>query len=434
MHFSSVRAILSSAALFSLLSLLPKLLSLAKDVMVAARFGADHILDAYFLAFVLIAVPIAVLMTALHTVLVPALVEKAEPDRAAALLAGALKLALLVLALILPLWLLVLPPLLSLMGRAGSEPLVLQACWWMIPYYFTSGINWLLHGALQSRRTYWSNALLPGLFPLATLLILWTDEGNDLGLLVAGTVAGSVLETLVLLELLRRKGLLRWGHATYEGLGRLVLLATPLLLSGLINALVPVVEQMIAYGLGEGAVTVLNYGNKVPAALNTLLLTAIGTVAFTHFSELIGRRDWDHARALYMRLAVLLFGGGLVAAIMGALLASSVIGFLFERGAFSSHDVRETVLVTRMYLAQLPFLLVGMVATRVLAASSQTYTMAWIAGLQFLVGSAAAYTLSAHWGVGGVALGTTLGGIGGAFLMSAYAWFRLGREDAKSRA
>ncbi len=427
MPVSRVRIIVSSGATFAALSLFPKLLAIAKDMAVAARFGAAQTLDTYLMAFVLIGIPVSVIAVSLQTALIPALVGR-DKEEAARLLGGAVKLTLILLALALPLWLLALPWALSLMypeTEQSTRVHLLSACLWLIPYYFINGANLLLYGALQSRKVFWPNALLPGLFPLAILACLWLKPASDIHVLLAGTVAGSACEGLALLLLLRRAGGVLWRNTAGAGLLKVTRLATPLAVGGIIAALAPVVEQLITFRLGEGAVSLLNYGFKVPAALASLLVTAIGIVVLPHFAELIAQNAWRPCRALYLRLAGIVWAGGLAVASLGVVFSEAIIRLLFERGAFTANHTVEAAAVMRMYMLQLPFLLAAMVAIRALAALGKTTTMTTITAAQLLLAGCLAYALSEQLGVAGVALGTVTASFAGAMMLSWSAWTSL---------
>lgn len=410
MMLSRTRAILSSTALFAALSLLPKLLAIAKDMVVASSFGATQTLDVYLMAFVLIGVPVSIVVVAIQTTLIPALVNR-DADAAARLLGGAIKLALGMLAVALPVWLVLLPLFLATLypgSSAETRQELFSACLWLIPYYFINGMNLLLYGALQARKAFWPNAVFPGFFPIAILASVWLTPKADIRSLLVGTVLGSALEAAALLWMLKRGNWLRWRNTSGAGLMPVLRLALPLMAGGVMASLAPVVEQLIAFRLGPGAVSLLSYGNKVPAAVNSLLLTAIGIIALPHFAELISRQEWNPYRKLYLRLSGIVFGIGAIVAITGMIFSEDIVRLLFERGAFSRSDTLETAAVMRAYLLQLPFLLLAMLSVRALAAMGKTLAMTWISAGQMILAGGLAYLFSAHFGVVGVALGTTV--------------------------
>jgi putative peptidoglycan lipid II flippase len=421
---SRTRAILSSTAWFGALSLLPKVFSLFKDVAVAASFGASHALDTYLIAFVLIGVPVSIVVVAMQTTLIPALVNK-DNNAAAGLLGGAIKLAVVLLILALPIWLAVLPAVFGTLypNTAGNNKHdLLWACLWLIPYYFINGINLLLYGALQARKVFWPNAVLPGMFPIAILAAVWLMPVADIHSLLIGTVAGSVLEGIALIFVLMRERLLRLWHTAGFGLMPVVRLALPLMAGGAIASFAPVVEQLIAFRLGPGAVSLLTYGNKVPAAVNSLLLTSIGIVVLPHFAELLAKREWHSCKKLYIRLSVIALGAGILVAGVGMTLSETIISLLFERGAFTTADTRESAAVMSAYLLQLPFLLVAMVSMRALVAMGKTLAMTWMTAGQLIMAGSLAYLFSSHYGVLGVASGTAAAALFGAAILSTAAW------------
>lgn len=417
--------------LFGALSFLPKALAIAKDMAVAIRFGAAQTLDVYLMAFVLIGVPVSIVVVAMQTTLIPALVNK-NASTAAGLLGGAIKLATGLLALVLPVWLLLLPFALGILYPGGAEGVrneLLTACLWLIPYYFINGINLLLYGALQARKVFWPNAALPGLFPLAILTAVWLMPDADIRSLLLGTVAGSVLEGFALYFVLRRERLLRLWQTAGSGLMPVVRLALPLMAGGVIASLAPVVEQLIAFRLGPGAVSLLSYGNKVPAAVNSLLLTAIGIVVLPHFAELMAKREWSSCRNLHLRLSGIALGGGILVAGTGIALAETIIQLLFERGAFTAVDTQETAAVMRVYLLQLPFVLVAMVSMRALVAMGNTLAMTWITTAQLMLAGSLAYLFSSQYGVVGVASGTAAAAMFGAAVLGVVAWHRFNEQS-----
>lgn len=421
---SRTRAILSATAWFGALSLLPKVFSLFKDVAVAASFGASHALDTYLIAFVLIGMPVSIIVVTMQTTLIPALVNK-DNNAAAGLLGGAIKLAIVLLILALPIWLAVLPVAFEVLYPGSTKDgrhELLSACLWLIPYYFVNGINLLLYGALQARKVFWPNAVLPGLFPLAILVAIWLMPEADIHSLLLGTVVGSVLEGAALYFVLRRKRLLRLWQTAGSGLLPVVRLALPLMAGGVIASFAPAIEQLIAFRLGSGAVSLLSYGNKVPAAVNSLLLTAIGIVVLPHFAELLAKREWLSCKKLYLRLSGIALGAGILVAGVGMALSETVIRLLFERGAFTTADTRESAAVMSAYLLQLPFLLVAMVSMRALVAMGKTLAMTWMTTGQLILAGSLAYLFSSPYGVVGVASGTAMAALFGAAILGTAAW------------
>lgn len=424
MPHSRMRTILTSAATFSALSLLPKLLVIAKDAVVAFYFGTGHVLDVYLMAFVLIGIPVSIIVISLHTTLVPALADK-NTEIMASLLGGALKLAMGLLLLALPMWLFLIPHSLNALYPGAAETTLssLQdACYWLIPYYILNGANILLDGALQARKVFWPNAVLPGFFPLSILAAAGLAQGADIRVLLIGTVVGSLLQCAALYIMVLRSCGINWGKTNGYGLRTVLRNALPLMLGGVLSSFAPLIEQMISVRLGPRALSLLNYGNKIPTAVNTFVVTAIGIVILPHFAEMINARQWRQCRTLHLRLSVIVFVIGVAIAAVAIEFAVDIIRVLFERGAFTAADTHDAAKIMRSYLVQLPFMLSTMVATRTLVAMGKTLTMTSIATLQLILCSSLAYLLSDHFGITGVAMGTVVGTAVGSGILGWAAW------------
>jgi putative peptidoglycan lipid II flippase len=409
---------------FTALSLLPKVFVVAKDVTVAFYFGTGQALDVYLMAFVLIGMPVSIIVVALQTTLISALVGK-PIETAASLLGGALKIAVIGLMLALPVWLLLLPFVLNTLYPDAVEATrtsLLQACYWLIPYYFLNGINLIMYGALQAKKIFWVNAVLPIVFPIAIIAALALTRVADIRSLLMGTVIGSLLECSVLFAILNRSNFIQWRKTAGSGLRSVFVSALPLMIGSTAGSLTPVIEQVIAFKLGPGAVSLLSYGNKVPLALSTLLVTSIGIVILPHFADLVAERQWRESRTLHWRISGILIALGVLVAVIGSVYAEEIVRLLFQRGAFNTGDSQLTSEVMKVYLLQLPFLLAGMISTRALAAIGKTITLAGVAFLQLLIGSVLAYYFSVKFGVVGVPMGAAVATLVGMSLLGYSVW------------
>lgn len=428
---SQIRIIFSSAALFSGLSLLPKVLGILKDVVVAATFGASHSLDIYLLSFVLIGVPVSILVVAVQTVLIPKLINCPEGD-AASLVNSTLKWSSLILLVVLPIWLLIIPELVGIFSMQASKEGVdalSSACRWLAPYYFFNGINLIIYGALQARKIFWPNAILPGLFPLALLITIFLMSENNLKTLLLGTILGSFIELLILAFMYREKYQQNTMVSISKETKNVFLSAVPLIFGGVVMALGPVIEQMIAYRLGEGAVSLLNYGNRIPTALNNMLITAIGIVVLPHFTSVLTDKSSNECKRILIKLSVaaLFIGGLLILPI--SLYAEQLMQALFERGKFSNSNAHLSSSVMRMYLIQLPMGLVGIICLRLLAAMGKTKAMTILSSGQVVLGLLLAYSLSQLMGIKGIALGSSIASIAVSAIFFVTAYLCVSRFD-----
>jgi putative peptidoglycan lipid II flippase len=431
---SPVFVFLRAALSFGALSVLAKLVGLLKEVVIASRFGVSHALDIYLMGMVFIAVPVSILVVAMQSTLIPELVDK-EEQAAARLLGRTLKFAAAMLVIALPIWLALLPLTIKTIQPAADPTHLDQlhrTCLWLIPYYFFLGINCLLYGALQARRVFWPNALLPGVFHLTILTALTLVSQAEIKVMLAGTAMGTMIETGILFVILRRANLLTIRDTSGAGLLHVMKLALPLMLGGVVFSFAPAIEQMLAYRLGSGAVSLLNYGNKLPSSLSGLLLTAISVVILPHFAELNAHYRWQASRKLFVQSSLALMAFGFLVAMVCLAWAEPMVRVVFERGAFKTGSTREVAELMRVYLLQLPFTMVTVVSYRALTALGDTKTMTFAAVMQVLGAALVGYVLSQSLGVTGIALGTVTMAALVACWLGGVTWWRFGLRMKES--
>src|SRR5258706_8598818 len=107
---SPLRRLGHDALVAGMTSLVAKGLGFIKEVVVAALFGLSGALDIYLVAFVLIGFPVSILLNAGQTALISALAaQRSSSTEGGRLYAATTFLTVACLAVLLPLWLLLLP-------------------------------------------------------------------------------------------------------------------------------------------------------------------------------------------------------------------------------------------------------------------------------------------------------------------------------------
>ncbi|MFJ3161869.1 lipid II flippase MurJ [Streptomyces kanasensis] len=169
------------------------------------------------------------------------------------------------------------------------------------------------------------------------------------------------------------------------------------------------VERFLAAPLPAGAISHLNYAQKV-AQLPMVLSLMLCTVSFPVVARAVAAGDGDTARRraerdLLLAGALVLAGAATVAAA-----APQIVHLLFQRGAFDAADTAATAAVMRVYaLGLLGHTLVGALVRCYFAASRPL----WFPAGAMLLGIAANTALGAlwadHWGAPGIALANAAG-------------------------
>lgn len=405
---SPLRRLGHAALVVAATSVVAKALGFAKEVVVAAVFGLSGALDIYVVAFILIGMPLSILLNAVQTALIAHLASGLATEAAASRLAVTCLFTLLALAALLPLWLWAVPyalPWLASGFPSGKRQALEAALYWLIPYYFLNGFNLLGYGALQAKGRFVANGLLPAATPVVIMLgvLAWGITGGWQILAMTLSI-GSAIESLLLLIMLFRQKLL--SVRAYPSLAEMrpIISASLALLPGTsMLALGPLVEQGIAAAMGEGSNAALAYGYKLPAALQGVLLTAIGITALPYFSDQLGRGNHRYSLYSLNKLTMWLLAGGAVLSLSLAFFSFEITALLYQRGIFDTDATRRVAPIQIAYFAQIPFAMVAMLGIKTLAALNRNGLLSLYTTLSVLFQALLTYALAAHYGLPGIA-------------------------------
>jgi putative peptidoglycan lipid II flippase len=404
-----------AAMLFACGTVGVKMATFVKEAVVGAAFGVSGAMDAYLMGMMLICVPMGLLLNAVQTAFIPQFVEVREQQgtrSSAVFLQATATGTLLTMAIVLLIWLAMLPWTIDIVGH-GFDPakrhVVRVIFLWLVPYYFLNGLNLVGHGALQADKRFLPSALIPVCTTLVTITIVLGAGGNVYALALS-MVIGSVLESAALQWQLRRAGVSLWpGRISLSPEILRIAKGSAVLLGGsFVIAFSPMIEQGLASGLGKGTVAAMGYAFKLPAMLSSVLVTAVGVTVLPFFSEMLARQDHDRCQLAFRRYALaLLTGGGLLVLLLGAL-SEPIVTLVYQRGAFHAQDTQLVAQVQRAYLIQIPGALVGILAMRLVVAQGAYRVVAVINCFSVVVAGTFAWALSRKMGPVGIALGLSI--------------------------
>lgn len=402
-------AIFKGMATVALFVFVGKLISAAKEVLVAYRYGLGAEVDAYQFIYNLISWPVGVWASVLTAVLVPLAVRvrQARPEEL-----PRFRSELLGFALLLGLGL-------AVLGWCGIK-LMLDYGWAGLPATTAKlaaealpGLITLLPlGILVTLQSAWMlssgrhlNTLLdsvPTIF-IGGAVLLFASGG--MAPLVWGTVVGSGMHLFCLiLPMIRRNEVeapsfhyrsQQWKWF-WQGFG--IMLGGQALLS-----LTVIVDQFFAVELGTGSIATLGYANRILSLIMSLAATAVSRATLPVFAQ--ARLDSAakmHDVVMYWMKLMFLVGIGTV--VIGYVLAPWAVKLLFERGAFTAADTMTVAEVLRYGLPQLPFYFSSMVLVSY-ALSERRFTLIFWSGVIGFVGKVAGNVfLVPALGINGISL------------------------------
>ncbi|MFG2500407.1 murein biosynthesis integral membrane protein MurJ [Streptomyces sp. NPDC048441] len=418
---------LAKAALVTAaLTVAGSVLGLGRDQALAHFFGAGSETDAFLVAWTIPELATTLLIEdGLAFALVPAFsmalarrAQGARRDPVRALVAASLPRLMLASAAVALLLMVSAPFLVSVLAPGLPDPHLAVHCTLLTATCaFTFGLTGYCSAALRAHRRFVAPAAIYVFYNIGIITAVFV-LGPRYGVRAAafGVAAGGVLMVLVQApSLWRQLTRRREAEPVEEATGP----SAPALMSGTLIATVllfalcrqsqVLIERFLASSLPAGAISHLNYAQKV-AQVPMILSLMLCTVTLPVVARALADGDIKRARSrverdLGLAGCVVLLGTAVVIAC-----APQLIQLLFQRGAFTAADTAATAAVMRVYaLGLLGHTLVGALVRSYFSGGRAT----WYPLGAMAVGVAATAGIGSWavdvWGVRGIALANAAG-------------------------
>ena len=372
-------SLFKSAATISALTLASRITGVIRDMLIARYFGATAATDAFYVAFRLPNMLRLFAEGAFQQAFVPMLsdvhansspeAEKRFIDHVFTVLAAAVLFAsvLGVLAAPLHVW------LIASGLRETPEAFDLAAALTrvMFPYIAFMSLVALAASILNTLKKFAIPAATPILLNLSFIVcsvVLAPRLEEPIWALAAAVVLGGVLQLAAQILALARLGVFVRPRSLKESLGdsavrRVLALMAPAVFGVGVAQLSILINTNIASWLGHGAVTWLNYADRLMEFPTALLGVALGTVLLPSLSAAYAKGNEVRYNALLdhgLRLVVLV---GVPAAVGLWLTAELLVSFLFQGRSFTPTDVHQTAIAVVGYAVGL----IGLIGLKIIA-------------------------------------------------------------------
>ncbi|MEU6931603.1 lipid II flippase MurJ [Streptomyces sp. NPDC046374] len=423
---SSGRFLFRAAVVTAALTAVGAVLGLVRDQILARYFGAGAETDAFLVAWTVPEFASTLLIEdAMALILVPAfshaLARRSGSlfgDPVRALVRATLPRLVLAVAAVSALLVVTAPLLVSALAPGLPDPRLAVDCTRLTA---TCVLSFALAGYCSAALRAHDSFLPPAAIYVAynigiigTILVLREPFGVRAA--AAGVAVGGVLMVLVQAPSLVRE--LRTRPVPKEepvpvpaGDGRLLVLGmiAPVIVFALTRQSQILIERFLASPLPAGAISHLNYAQKV-AQMPMILSLMLCTVSFPVVARALAAGEAEAARRrverdLLLAAVVVLIGASTVIAA-----APQIVQLLFQRGAFDASDTSATATVMRVYA-------LGLLGQTMVGALVRCYFSAarplWYPAAAMATGLAVtglAGTAGAHlWGAAGIAGANALG-------------------------
>ncbi|GAA3915398.1 lipid II flippase MurJ [Streptomyces lacrimifluminis] len=421
------RGFLAKATLITaVLSVAGALLGLVRDQSLARLFGAGSDTDAFLVAWTVPEFAATLLIEdGLAFVLIPAFsmalarrAQGAPGDPVRALVATTLPRLALAFTAVGALLIATAPYLVEALAPGLPDPSLAVDCTRLTATCVLSfGLAGYCSAALRAHRRFLAPAAIYVAYNTGIITAMFVLGGRwGVRSAAAGVAVGGALMVVtqlpsVLRQLRRRRSAVPEEIVVEEtsGAPMAFALVAPVLLFALTRQSQVLIERFLASTLPAGAISHLNYAQKVAQIPMTLSLM-LCTVTFPVVAQAIAEGDTERARSRVERDIALAAWVVLLGAASVIACAPQVIELLFQRGAFTARDTEATATVMRVYaVGLLGHTLVGALVRSYFSSNRPT----WYPLAAMAVGIVATSWIGAWavgpWGVCGIAAANAAG-------------------------
>jgi len=431
--------LLTSTALVSIVTLTAKLLAGAKEALIGARFGVGDQVDIFLIALLLPLTFTNVVSICLSIAFIPQFAKaRGQSTQSGHALYSTILLSGLSITIITIAGLyLIGRPTLRLLAPSFGAPkieITIRCFFVIVPMLLFSGATNLWSAILNTEHRFFIPAFAPILTSVVTACFVLLVNNPVLApyYLSSAITVGALCECILVGAALRRTGfrilprLAGWHPGARMVIKEFVYLS----LGNLVVSAIPIINQSIAARLGSGTVAAVNYGTKIPSMVLSVATTAIGAVMLPHFSKLAADGCWWDLKRLsrrYMTIVTLV-----LIPITAVLVWQSrlLVQLVFQRGHFTPLDTIIVSQVQALYLLQLPFVLPGLIGSRLLM-SLEASRFFIIVGVVNVGVTALLSTILVRWiGAPGLGASTSVMSAIATTMVISFAWIKLKRRIA----
>ena len=428
---SEKKEISRAAGIMSLATGLSRIAGLARDMIVAALFGAGFATDAFFMAFTIPNLLRRFFAEgSLTAAFIPTFADvhhRQGIDEAKRLARICWTLLLLVMVVVVVIGIIASPWIVQGIGYGfsavdGKLALTDFLNRIMFPYIFFVSLLSLLTGVLNVFGHYFLPAVSPLLLNLAMIacaVLLAPVFSVPITALAVGVLLGGFLQLALQFPLLRRMGIsLRPDfHFSHPAVGRIARLMLPGLAGVAIYQINVVVSRLLASFLPEGSVSYLYYGQRLFEFPQGIFVVSLAQAVLPAMSRQAALGD-DAGLKDSLRFALALIVLVTLPAAVGLMLCSvPVYSLFFMGGAFDYNDVRQTALTLLAYAPGLLFVGISRVVVPMFYARKNTRTPVLISLWTLLVNAGLGLLLMGPMQHTGLALALTLSSVFNAFAL-----------------
>ena len=400
-------------------SIVAKILSYLWEATLAALLGASDQSDAFYMTTSIFGILFPILDLGIWKVFLPIyktkLVQQNQSE--AEKIANIAITLFFTLSVALVLFLIVFArPLVAVMAQGfdgEKRAMTIQYLRVSAPTYLLMAVASVIGAMLQSRERFLGSQIREiGTHVSKIIYVFIFYRFFGIYAAVTAMIVGSVFRVLVQLPFINWKWRFRPNFdfrdkdivPMIKGLPSVAVTAAIAHINGLI-------DRMVASGAASGAVSCLNYGNKLMHVFSGMISTAIGTAVYPTIIQHIAEKDDERLKKLLSNVICALMFLIIPISVFCFMFSTELVTVAFQRGAFDAAATAVTARVFTGYCLGMLFLGVTTVITNVFYGYGDTKITMYISVVEIVLNIVFDLLFVRFWGVAGLAFATSISAI-----------------------
>lgn len=272
------------------------------------------------------------------------------------------------------------------------------------------GLHSLATTILNAQKKYMLASMIQLVFNIFTIpaIIIFAPFFSEASYLFA-FILGTVMVDVALFIVLRKQIDIKKIKGSFKNpaIKETILLSLPLLLSGSLGIINPIVDKAFASSLDPGSISSLRYSQTIRAMITSLIIGSLMTTVFTELSETSVKNDRKGLEQRMKKTSSDLLNFMVPLTFWLILMARPLIALLYQRGEFTSDSTNMVTLAFTGYSMTLIISPISNLLMRVFTAYKKTNIALFITIISIILNFIFNALLIKKFGILGLSLGTS---------------------------
>jgi len=405
-----------TALIVMIITLFSKFLGFGRDIVLSYFFGASSVSDVYLISLTVPSVIFGFIGVGIVTAYIPMqsrIIEEYGDTAGSEFTSNFTNLILILVTIILFVGMLLTEYIVKLFAIGFSgELLELTEAFTRISLfgmYFTALII-IFSGYLQIKNNYIVPAIIGFPFNIIIIISIIVSSGGNYYILAIGTLIATASQFLLMIPFIKKE---KFNYSIKINLKdnritKALYIALPVIVGTSVNQINTLIDRTIASSLAVGAISALNYANRLNLFIQGLFVTSIITVMYPMISSFASTKNLEGIKKILQESINIIMIFVLPMTIGAMIFSNQIISLLFGRGAFDDFAINMTSKALFFYAMGMMGVGIRDVLARGFYSFQDTKTPMINAAMGMLLNIILNVILSRYLGIGGLALATSI--------------------------